>query len=86
MRHVQQHPCTLSPSIPVGGPQVDYWLMIITAVAELLGDRRLREEEEEGARMGVISIRYLFDRGISVFHGCADKANLPLLPPIIYLG
>ena len=29
------------------GCQVGYWLMIITAVAELLGDRRLREEEEE---------------------------------------
>lgn len=57
--------------------------MIITAVAELLGDGRLREEEE---KMGVISIRYLFDRGIAVCHGCADKANLPLLSPIIYLG
>ena len=38
--------CICSPSIPVGC-QVGYWLMIITAVAELLGDRRLREEEEE---------------------------------------
>lgn len=59
--------------------------MIITAVAELLGDRRLKEEEEE-ERMVVISISYLFDRGISVCRGRADKANLPLLCPIIYLG
>ncbi len=31
--------------------------MMITAVAELLGDRRLKEEE----RVVVISISYLFD-------------------------
>lgn len=60
--------------------------MIITAVAELLGDRRLKEEEEEEERMVVISISYLFDRGISVCRGRADKANLPLLCSIIYLG
>lgn len=32
--------------------------MIITAVAELLGDKRLKEEKEEKA---MISISYLFD-------------------------
>lgn len=62
--------------------------MIITAVAELLGDRRLREEEEE--RMVVISLSYLFDRGISVCcRGGAATANLPFFyfapPPIVYL-
>lgn len=86
MRHGQQHqqqcPCICSPSIPVG-PQVGYWLMIITAVAELLGDRRLTEEEE---KMVVISISYLFDRGISVCCGCAEKANLPLFSSIVYFG
>lgn len=59
--------------------------MIITAVAELLGDRRLREEEEE--RMVVISLSYLFDRGISVCcRGGAATANLPFFyfapPPL----
>lgn len=58
--------------------------MITTAVAELLGDRRLTEEEEE--EMVVISISYLFDRGISMRRGRAEKAKLPLFPPIVYLG
>lgn len=42
-------------TVPVGC-QVCYWLMIITAVAELLGNRRLKEDEER-----IISLSYLFD-------------------------
>lgn len=45
------------PPVPVGS-QVGYWLMLITAGAELLGDRRLEEEEEE--RMLPVRLRCIF--------------------------